>query len=72
MLHVDPHQRLTAPQVRHQFNTFYAQLKIQVPAVPFTANACLEVFTRKEKNTRELIKKRQTGGSNTVKTLSMF
>lgn len=63
MLHVDPHQRLTAPQVSHQFITFYAQLKIQVPAVPFTANASLEVFTRKKQNVWELIKKRQTVGN---------
>lgn len=66
MLHVDPHQRLTAPQVSHQFNIFYAQLKIQVPAVPFTANASLEVFTRKKTkktNMWELIKKRQTVGN---------
>lgn len=54
MLHVDPHQRLTAPQVSHRFNTFYAQLKIQVPAVPFTANASLEVFTKRKKKKKHV------------------
>lgn len=61
MLHVDPHQRLTAPQVGHQFSTFYAQLKIQVPEVPFTANAFQQVFTKTK--TKKQTKKKHEGNN---------
>lgn len=54
MLHVDPHQRLTAPQVRVcNLTLFYASLKVQVPVVPFALGASKELQKHVETKPRE-------------------